>query len=887
MPNYFTFTCLSPITNEGSTIVANFTYIRDQIIINDVLKAQIDAQKLPTGSTIRLVGQQIQHAPGFALLMPGYHMVIVAGEYDNNGGIIDVSSASPGTPGAPGRAGRPGRVAGNDIPPTVGETGSQGGRGGQGANATSVRIICELFRGGEIRLFANGAVGGRGGEGGKGGKGGDGKKTVRHGEQDIVDGATGGNGGSGGTGGAGGAGGQVLVARISQLFFAAPVLQAAGGPGGPGGSGGHRGANGKFSEPVNGSTGPVGAPGPPGAAGSVTNSKVTADDYWSRVLAELGPIAAEWAEYRLAVGEYHYRAYNSEDPARAGFLIRAMQEFDAVLRLNPANAQAIQLQRQILLNQNILGLPRELDLIPDFERYIAAFQGFGSLLFGTFGNNIQVMLAAENLDGIRGLLVLQQQSIEGAVADTQEELQTAVSALKDAQDEVKAAQARVVEVNRQIQAAMDEMKNQSISIGEIVGIVSEIGGAVAAVAAAIPTAGASLVALVPDVIALSKSVIDNAGPILDALFNEELPDVDNVTNAYKKVNQDVNKAIDGFEKGKTALINFVNLVHKLAAGTTPDNAKSVALVQRGVELIHAQLLAQHRNAQADHSVKAVGAKLARANALLAKTQDLQGDLSGDARVLREAGLSGVRNAQLHLDSLLGFAFRAQRSVEIYTLKSEVQNLFLDAGYVHPDIERDFAENHSDAKLIAAYTQSWARLLQPVKMEADYLSFFSGNNLDDDSRRLSFTNPDLLQSFRDTHDLQFTVDVRDLPATHFDAKVQGVFVAFVGATSPSRVISCELRHAERYEQKQPNGNVVVQLLQSHTDTQQARTSRLELAGVNFGSAPPLTAPQSLSFWGRGVAGRWGLSIPQSEFDLDPPDLTDLSEIQVWVGYQFLR
>jgi hypothetical protein len=58
-------------------------------------------------------------------------------------------------------------------------------------------------------------------------------------------------------------------------------------------------------------------------------------------------------------------------------------------------------------------------------------------------------------------------------------------------------------------------------------------------------------------------------------------------------------------------------------------------------------------------------------------------------------------------------------------------------------------------------------------------------------------------------------------------------------------------------------------------------------VNFASAPPLTAPQSLSFWGRGVAGLWNLYIPQSELDLNSPNLTGLSEIQIWVGYQFFR
>jgi type II secretory pathway pseudopilin PulG len=36
--------------------------------------------------------------------------------------------------------------------------------------------------------------------------------------------------------------------------------------------------------------------------------------------------------YRLAIGEYYYRAYNPGIPSRDGFLTRAVREFDAVLR---------------------------------------------------------------------------------------------------------------------------------------------------------------------------------------------------------------------------------------------------------------------------------------------------------------------------------------------------------------------------------------------------------------------------------------------------------------------------------------------------------------------------------------------------------------------------
>ena len=694
-----------------------------------------------------------------------------------------------------------------------------------------------------------------------------------------------------GTGGLGGAGGHVRVIHIGAVLFAPPILLAAGGPGGVGGPGGSRGIKGSFSEQDNGKRGTTGAVGPSGPAGQATLSKVTADVYLNEVLGELGPDAAKWASYRLAIGEYHYRQHNPAIASRADLLARAMGEFDAVLRLDPTNDRAVRLQQQILLDQNILGLPNRLDLIPAFDQYIEHFAAFAPLIFGVFNLGINLVITSDDRKVMQTHLELRRQEIEGAIIDTEEDVRTAVSALKDASDEVQDAQARVVQVTSQIQAALEEMNNDSFSFGGVVGIVAEIGGAVLSVAAAVPTGGASLVGLVPSVIALTASVSENAGPLLNALFTTEALDLQSITDAYKRVSRNAEDIFQnvGEDVSVTNFVNFVNLVHRLAAGTTAANSRSVALVQRGAELVHAQLLAQHRKDQANHTVAATAAKLDRARALLVSNQQLSDKLGIDALKFREAGLSAIRSAQLRVDSVLGFAFRAQRSAEIYILKSEGENLSFDTGYVDPDVEEDYAEELMDAvDLIAAYTESWSRLIQPVRMVDDYLAYFSDNNqLDNDSRRFSFKDPGVLQNFRDTHDFEFSIQLGDLPGDHPDAKIQGVFVAFVGAASPSGVISCEVRHGDRYEQQRPDGSVFSQLLQPRTDTQLARTTRLEPANVSFESAPPLTAPQSLAFWGRGVAGLWSVAIPQSEFELDPPDLTGLSEIQVWVGYQFIR
>src|SRR6476660_8746826 len=127
--------------------MADFTYIRDKIIIDPVLKARIDGigrQQFPVGSTIRLVAQQIQHAAGFTLEISGYHLIIVAGEYDNNGGRINVSGQGGGT-GATGVRGAKGATATSTTGGQPGGPGGAGGSGGAGTAGKSVRIICELL----------------------------------------------------------------------------------------------------------------------------------------------------------------------------------------------------------------------------------------------------------------------------------------------------------------------------------------------------------------------------------------------------------------------------------------------------------------------------------------------------------------------------------------------------------------------------------------------------------------------------------------------------------------------------------------------------------------------------------------------------------------------
>ncbi len=868
----------------------SFTLVRDQIVIGEALKKHIEEKSLPDGGEIKLIARQIRHEPGFVLrleqlLLSRYQIVIIAHEYNSNGGAIDVSGVTgfAGAVGSTGSEGYASTTIGNNR---SGGPGGSGGVGGRGTDANTVNIICNILHG--ARLIARGGTGGVGGEGGRGGNGGNGRRVNRPIDPEIIEGTSGGSGGSGGNGGNGGNGGQVSIYYVTAVT--APLLEVTGGAGGVGGQGGSKGRRGNLSPDDDGRAGSPGAPGLLGAAGQAIASQVSIDSYWSSLRGLYIAQRIGWANHRLAVGEYYYRAYNPEIAERNEYLRLAMQEFNAVIRLVPSSfpsyAQAIKFKDQILLNINILGLPNDLDLLPRFDLYVSKFTATGTFIFTDFNGNINILLAAQATGERKNQLELQKVSISNDIATIQSDLQDAVLNQQNAEKDVQDVQGRITETNNRIRSALNQMNNSNFSIfelgEEIAGTVGTIGSAVVGLAAVLPTGGASLIALAPSVVALVDTAIDDAPTIVSTLFKKSNAR-DEVEKAYKKVNQDVDNIVGA---GKS-LINFVNLIDQLASGKTPENSQYVSLVQQGLELTHSLLLAQNRKEQAIRTVQAVQAKLDRAQALLMKAQQLIDDLSENEELLRKIGLAGIRNLQSHLDSLLDLGFRAQRSAEIYSLQSFGKYLRLDAGYVHPDVDRDYTEGYlKGPQLIGFYTQSFGDLLKPIDMQRRYEQVFSNNNLDQDILPLSFTDPNMLQNVRDTRILQFNIDLRDLPSTHFYAKIQGVFVAFVGATSPSGFISCEVRHGNRYLQKRLEDNKeAVQILEQQTKEIQARTARLELGGVDFQSSPPLTAPQSLPFWGRGVAGLWDVFIPQRENNL--PDLTELSEIQVWVGYQFLR
>jgi hypothetical protein len=325
-------------------------------------------------------------------------------------------------------------------------------------------------------------------------------------------------------------------------------------------------------------------------------------------------------------------------------------------------------------------------------------------------------------------------------------------------------------------------------------------------------------------------------------------------------------------------------------GTTPDNSKYVSLLRQAVEVSHEHLLAKLRLEQAD-LLSAAHRKQLEDDVELAKVADRQmKELRANVKILADAGHTAILFTQTYIDVVQAIAFRAQRSVEIYTLRDdEAVQVDFSSGYVHPDDEHNFADGEmGSAELIAKYSASWQGHLKPINLQSDYTAYFAGGggfDLVADSLYLSFTDAEQLARFQATQELRFNIDLRDLPPDEFEAKIEAVHVALVGATSSAPTVTCKVRHGGLYLSKKRGGSEVEMVLERHVTQDGASKTPLQVAGITpTTGAATVTAPATLSFWGRGVAGDWEIEVEPFEVASKGIDWKKLKEIQVWIAYQ---
>lgn len=850
-------------------------YIRDHITVNQAFAARLAARSVGAGSRLVLAARSITHDAGYTLRLPGCAIVLLAQDYNANGGGIDVSGTN-GSPGTAGAAGKDGAL-GED-----GANGAVGTSGKPGTTAGSIQVLCETLA--AARFAAIGGSGGAGGAGGNGGDGGAGRRMIPRKVEGIPPGI-GGTGGNGGDGGAGQPGGRIDVHYVSAS--AAPPVANAGGSGAPGGAGGTGGRRGRLFGNVGfpgraSASGMAGKHGSTGVAGTTSVGTVTADGYWRLVAAALGGTASAWADARLASGEFFYRRANVPVSGGPGHLALATGEFSRVLRLRGSDPGARRFAAQIAADQNALGLANRLDITPAFQQYADAYAAWGPTVFGTFDGAIRFLLAGVVDDAWRGQLGQHLGELGSGVVTATAELDAANAGAAAAQQGLANAQDKVDALTQQVNAAKAAMDDESVGIGGIIGTVLEVASAVVAVIAAIPTAGTSLVALVPAFITLSSNIYNDAGAIVGQLFTDGgIPQ--EVKDAYDKAGKDIKDIV----KAGQAIVSLVQAINKLDAAKTAQNAKYVDLVKQALQAGHELLLAQHLMAQADLQVTACQVKVDQGKVLVDQATALLATTNANRSTLVDAARILIGAAEGRRDTLLRYAFMAQRAVEIYTGRDESAAVRLDAGYVDPDILADFAEGFLPlAQLAQAYAQAWERFTSPIELETDYLDYFSGmtGHLDVGWQRFDFHDPETIDRFKATRSLDFDLLLGSIPARHYEAKVHSVAVSLVGAASPSGVSTCELRHGPVYEQTRRDGTMDTQILRPHVGTIQSPHTALADSGVVVGNGTdPIEEPLLSPLWGRGIAGQWQLDLAAAE--TGSTDLSGLSRIEVWIANEF--
>lgn len=884
-------------------------FIRDDILLD---RSDFLLDMDPNADVVRLFARRVRLAPGLVLQLGDRPVVIVADEIDGQGGLLDGRGRRLDGPAA---AGADGKDEGQGF--KGGQAGQNGAPGGPGATVT---LVCRRWSG--LAIDVSGGAGQDGGPGGRGGAGRDARHLPGTGNGHTVvlldgegggqgdpgtepparpvrpNGATaGGHGGLGGRGGAGGAGGRIEFHSLADL--SGLRLASAGGDGGAEGARGAPGRNGRGYVPpppvddAGSPADPLGGPpaepppsraGAPGADGTVIARQLPDEAaYLAQLKATLGPYANYWAPYRIAMGEFHFRRFKPALDDDAGQ--RAAAELQAALALQPDNPDALRMQRQLDLGQNVLGLPQDLDIRPLFDSYAQAYAAYAGL-------SLQFLQIAtgETLSALRQQALVQQidQQVQASRANearAADVLRQAQSELQAAQDEVTYRQDQLDQIKDRIKAATEAVQEQPFSLFGLLGTLGSLGAAVVGVIAAVPTAGASLLALAPSVVSLGESVLDHSDDVTKALFKHSQPVPKEVADKYAQVGQQVEKVV-AFGK---QVVDFVKLAEALTQGSTPDNSAYLGLVRQGAVAAHDLLLAQR---QVELQQLRLAGDTAAQQRVLSATQDLlalQQQQQHTADDLQAAAHLTLRVAQSRMDLILGFAFQAQRALEILTATDQSGLFDFTAGSLHPDQRRNFEERLIDGPgLLGALPQSWGQLLGPAQLVARFQAFQGDPQRDHDVWRLSASQPAQLRALREERRLVLELNAQDPALAGLQAKVTNVAVALIGARSRSGALSCDITHGARYGQVLERGGAVRwQLLQERSASRLAGFTALAADPALHATTFALGDPLDLAYWGRGLGGTWTLSIRDEQWHAEAVDLSDLSEIQLWIGYQFLR
>jgi hypothetical protein len=549
---------------------------------------------------------------------------------------------------------------------------------------------------------------------------------------------------------------------------------------------------------------------------------------------------AGWSDYRAAVGEYYFRLF---DPSGQ---LRALVEFDAAIRFNPANTRAATLRRRLIQQQTPGGVARDLDIAPDVKDLSVGLLGETQLVLAQF---LAVLETATQLE---------------IAAATKDQLGLVVHQLRDRMNE---AQLNVISARSGVQAAT---ANRNMYDDQVTGLEGQmlaldhaplsLGdqlmtlGALATAVAGLATGGGEIVSIAGAIAAMNPEL-----GLTAVLNGEDFTD-------EKKFNDSVKKLREG---GRDAVISLNTVYEKLSGSSSDEKIAQLAMQEVNVrrQLMVANLRLQQAQDQlhaAEARVVDYGAEVQAAQGLLDNWSVTESFLNGALGVL-------LNVARRLVDMVSEDIFLARRALEIYQLE-DASTVHFDYGLLHPDRDNDL--------VLQPLTRAQLSLQSVSTMPADVITWnkifvqlneaqTSGFDVVHPSIEVVIDDPAALAQLKQGGGMKFSVGIGPTPASAtiptgvFELKVNTLTLDLVGASATGAAIlwvqhSGHWLMARRLNPAAPNPPAIEFMLLPHVEAFnfQAGSSVLSAA---IPAQPPSTAQPGppFSFWGRGALADWTL------------------------------
>jgi len=831
-------------------------FVRERISLSDateqVLLNFAHSRHLQTGDTLVIAAYSMAAPANYLFDLrdpadPAYllNLAIFADVLDTPGLTLDLAGSAATVPAQTGAPGRSARVVARDLrgPLTVragGGAGTAGIPGGAGADETFMIEFDDL--GHPHREY-----------------------------EPPTEGRPGGNGGAGGNGG---------VARTLTSIGPVPTVTAGGGAGGVAGAGGKGGRGAKTAQGQQRPNAPDGHDGQPGATGldgTAESIVASGEDFWNKARGELGADLVESAAHWLSCAKFHYRQATGWPSTKQADTVLGL--FATAVAADPTLSEVAVLKEQFLNGDDLLGLPRNLDVVPDFERYQRRIDTYGGWVDRLFGDVNDLLAATTSIELTDAQLQVQLNTLDFTTKILQETLADTKASLAAVAAEEKAASARwnaTLDIVNKRKADLDK----PVDWGGVV-VVGMFALAGLVVSAYVGQTAGKLIGSIPDLMSMGnlelsgsdketkvlKDAIAAGGKIQAAGAKEAA--------AHKDASGNIDVGAWVSEAGPV-LLSFAKFAKDMDEATGDPELKQ--LVKDLASRLQEKLAASARRAAASRQVDLATLRIEGVARERAAYTRLHAQAQADGQLLRKTALALLNVVRLHGDTFLDYQVRAARAVEIYTLTDQSAALRLDRWHLHPDTELAYEQRLIDT---AAYRSALVVSSSQLAVAQLVTAFdtYDLSSFQQDVHYVTLTDQAHLDELRLGLATWFTVEPDDLAGDRWEAKVVAATVTLQGVTAATPTFALVLIHGPRCTQRLKDGTDVTSYLQP-------REALLQVAPANgqaIGAGAILPNERPTEFWRRSVATEWVLLLEQDVVRDRSVDLSGLTEIRLSFTY----